>query len=164
MLIRIGMGTDTNTVSLYNHRITRADSIFTSFGHGIHRIEYVFSVAIDNLQILETGKILRHFPVSSLFRFRNGNSIAVILYYKNDRKPFEAGTVDGLIDKSFGSRRFSMRGDSHSFMPIIYHCPCHTHRMKVMCSCCGRDVLDMPFRFGKMVRHMTSSASGICCL
>ena len=55
-----------------------------------------------------------------------------------------------------------MRSDGDSFMSIIYHCPCHTCRMKVVCTRCRRNVFDVPFRFGEMVRHVTSAATRVC--
>ena len=64
MFIRIGMRTDTNAVSLYNHRITGTDRIFACLSHGIHGIEHIFSIAVDNLQILETGEVLSYFTLA----------------------------------------------------------------------------------------------------
>ena len=162
MFIRVGMGTDTNTIGLHNHRVTGFPCIFVSFGHGIHRIEYIFSIAIDDFQVLETGEVLGYFAVGCLFRFRDRDTISVVLYHKNHRKTFKAGAIDSLIYKSFGSGRFSVRSDGDSFMSIIYHCPRHTCRMKVMRSRSGRNVFDVPFRFGEMVRHVTSAATRVC--
>ena len=151
MFIRVGMRTDTNTVGLHNHRITGFPCIFVSFSHGIHRIEYIFSITINDLQVLETREVLSYFAVGCLFRFRNRDAISIILYHKNDRKTFKAGAIDSFIYKSFGSGRFSVRSDGDSFVSIIYHRSGYTGRMKVMRSRSRRNVLDMPFRFGEMV-------------
>ena len=163
MFIRIGMRADTNAVSLYNHRITGTDRIFACLSHGIHGIEHIFSIAVDNLQILETGEVLGYFTISSLFGFRNRDAISVILYNENHRKTFQTSSIDSLVNKSFGSSRFSVRSDCYSFMPIIYHCSCYTRRMQVMRSGSRRYIFNMPFRFGEVIRHMTSAATGIGC-
>ena len=162
MFIRVGMGADTNTVGLHNHRVTGFPCIFVSFGHGIHRVEHIFSIAIDDFQILETREVLGNFAIGRLFRFRDRDSISVVLYHKNDRKTFKAGAIDSLIYKSFGSSRFSVRSDGDSFVSIIYHRSGYTGRMKVMRSRSGRDIFDVPFRFGEMVRHVTSAAARVC--
>ena len=162
MLVRIGMRTDTDTIRLYNHRITGTDGIFAGFGHGVHRIEYIFAIAIDDFQVLEAGEVFRYLAVGGLFRFGDRNTVTIILNHKNHRKAFETGAVDSFVDKSFGSGRFSVRSDSHSFMSVIDHRSGYACCMKVMCSRCGRYIFDVPFRLREMVRHMATTASGVC--
>ena len=157
------MRTDPDTIRLHNNRITGTDSIFPRFGHSIHRIEYILSVTIDNLQVLEAREVFGYFTVGSLFRFGYGNTIPIILYYKNHRKTFEAGTIDSFVNESFGSSRLSVRSDSYAFMSIIYHCSGHTCCVKVVCTSSRGDVFNVPFRFGEMVRHVTSSATRVRC-
>ena len=42
------MGTDAYAVCMDDYRIMRIDRMFAGFGHGVHRVENVFSVAVDD--------------------------------------------------------------------------------------------------------------------
>ena len=55
-----------------------------------------------------------------------------------------------------------MRSYGNSFMTIIHHSSGYTCRMEVMCPRSRRDIFDVPFRFGEMVRHVTSAAARVC--
>ena len=108
MLIRIGVRTDTDTISMDNDRSTIGNSKLTSFGHGIHRVEHIFPIAMDDTEILKTGEIIGHFTVGCLILFGNRNAVTVVLKHKDHRKTFVTGTVDGFIDKAFGSGGLSV--------------------------------------------------------
>ena len=54
------MRTDTDTIGMYDYRIPVQQCILTGLSHGIHGIEHIFSITMDNLQILESGEIIRH--------------------------------------------------------------------------------------------------------
>ena len=58
MFIRIRVGTDTDAIGLYNYRVTSGYGIFPSFGHSVHRVKHIFSITIDNFQVLETQEYL----------------------------------------------------------------------------------------------------------
>ena len=42
------MGADAYAICMDDHRIMRIDRMFAGFGHGVHRVENVFSVAVDD--------------------------------------------------------------------------------------------------------------------
>ena len=161
MLIGIGMRTDTDTVGMYNHRITVGDGILARFRHCIHRIEHILAIAMDDFEILKSGKVIRHFTIGSLIFFRNGNAISVVLPYKDNRQPFKAGTVNSFVNEAFRSSRFAMRGYRHTFVPVVNHSPSYTSCVEVMRTCGRRYILNVPFGFRKMIGHMSSSTSGI---
>ena len=161
VFIRIGVRTDAHTVGMHNHRIAVEQCILPRLGHRIHRIENVLTVAMDDFQVLETGKIIGNLTRRGLVLLRNGNGIPVVLPDKNDRQTLQARTIDSLIYKTLGRSRLSMRGDDHPFMPVIHHGTRHTGSMQVMRTCCRGYILDMPLRFGKVVGHVASAASRI---
>ena len=53
LLVGVRMGADAHAVCMDDHRIMRIDRMFAGFGHGVHRVENVFSVAVDDAQVLE---------------------------------------------------------------------------------------------------------------
>src|SRR5574344_1624450 len=93
--------------------------IFVSFGHRIHRVENILSVAIDYLQILESGKVGRHLTVGRLVFLWHRNTITIVLYYKYDRELLLAGTVDSLVYIPFGGRSLTVGSNHHSFVTVI---------------------------------------------
>ena len=108
MLIRVGVRTDTYAIGMYYNRSTVGYSKFTGLGHGIHRVKYILSIAMNDAEVLKTGEVIGHFTIGSLILFRDGNAITVVLKYKNNRKTFVAGPVDSFIDKSLGCGRLTM--------------------------------------------------------
>ena len=134
LLIRIGMRTDTDTIGMYNDWSTIRYGKFTGLAHSIHGVEHIFSIAMNNLQILETGKIIGILTDSRLILFGDRDTISIILPYKYHRKAFPAGSVNRLINISLRRSGFSMRGDRHPFMPVINHGTRHSGSMKVVCS------------------------------
>ena len=84
MFIRVGVGADTDTVRLYDHR-NPVERILFSFRHGIHRVEHVFTVAMNNLQVLKTGEVIGYLAIGRLVFFRYGYSVSVILNDEYDR-------------------------------------------------------------------------------
>ena len=148
---------------MYNDRSTMGYSKFTGFTHGIHRVEHIFAITMNNLQILKTGKIISILPGKCLILFGNRDTVPIILPYKYHRKTFPTGPVNRLVNISFRRSRLSMRSNRHPLMSIIHHGTRHSGSMKIMRSGSGRHIFYMPFGFSKVVGHMTSSTAGISC-
>ena len=102
IFVRVGMGTDTDTIGMYDYRIPVQQCILTSLSHGIHGVEHIFSITMDNLQILESREVIRHFTGCRLVFLRNRYTISIILPYKNNGQAFKAGTIDSFVDKALG--------------------------------------------------------------
>lgn len=66
MLIRVGVRTDTYAIGMYYNRSTVGYSKFTGFGHGIHRVKYILSIAMNDAEVLKTGEVIGHFTIGSL--------------------------------------------------------------------------------------------------
>ena len=99
MFVRVRMRTDTYAVGLYDDRRT-VEGILFGLRHGIHGVEDVFAVAMDNLQVLEPREVVGNLAVGGLVFFRDRNAISVILNNENDRQAFSAGAVDCFIDEA----------------------------------------------------------------
>ncbi len=85
MIVGIGMRMHPDTICLQNNRHRFFNRNSFCFGHRIHRIKNIFSVAMNNSQIFKSGKIICYFSLCSLIFFRNRNSISIILNNKNNR-------------------------------------------------------------------------------
>ena len=161
MLIRIGMRTDTHTIGMHNHRIAVKQRVFPRLGHRIHRVKDILAVAMNDFQVLETGKVIGNLTRRRLVFLRYGDAISVILPDEDNRQTLQTRTVDSLIHKPLGRGRLAMRSDNHSFMPVIHHGPRHACGVQVVRTCRRRYILDMPLRFGEVIGHVPSAASRI---
>ena len=154
------MRADAYAVSLYDDRRT-VEGILFGLCHGVHGVEDVFAVAMDNLQVLEPREVVGNLAVGGLVFFRDGNAISVILDDEDDRQAFSAGTVDCFVDEAFGSGRFTVGSDGNSLVPVVNHGTPDAGSMQIMCAGCGGYIFDVPFCFCKMVGHMAASASQV---
>ena len=127
------MGADAHAVCMDDHRIMRIDRMFAGFGHGVHRVEDVFSVAVDDTQVLETGEIVGYLAVGRLILFGDGDAVAVVLQDKDNGELLVARPVDGFVDVALGSGGLAVRSDRDAFMVVINHCTGDTYGVEVVC-------------------------------
>ena len=88
------MGADAHAVCMDDHRIMRIDRMFAGFGHGVHRVENVFSVAVDDTQVLETGEVVGYLAVGRLVLFGDRDTISIVLEDKDNRQSLIAGASE----------------------------------------------------------------------
>ena len=69
------MRADAYAVSLYDDRRT-VEGILFGLCHGVHGVEDVFAVAMDNLQVLEPREVVGNLAVGGLVFFWDGNAMS----------------------------------------------------------------------------------------
>ncbi len=116
---------------------------------------------MENFQIFKAGKIICNLPVSCLVGFWDRNSVAIILNNKEYRESFYRCTINCFINVPFRDRRFTLRTYCNTFNSILFNSSCNTYSMKSMISCTGRGIMNIPFRFCKVIRHVPSSTGHI---
>ena len=79
MCIRIGMGMYPYTVGLHDHRLFPLLDVPAGFHQGVHGIEHVLAIAVNDPQVLETRKIVCDLAAGGLVFFGNGNTVSVVL-------------------------------------------------------------------------------------
>src|SRR5690606_25242042 len=158
------MVSDSNTHGVNDYRLRVLQSMFTSRNHRVHRIKNVLTITFNDLKVFKSCEVITNKFIGSLIALRNRNSVTVILEYKNNWKFFVGSTVNCFINVSFRNRRLTLRRNRYTFVLVVFHPTSNTCCVKSMVTSTRRNVMNIPLRFSKVVRHVTTARSDISCL
>ncbi len=158
------MGAHPDTIGMNDHRMSFFLHVFFRQGHGIHGVEHILAIAINDLQVLEALEVRCRIRIGRLVGLGHRYSVFIVLEHEDHRQFLVGGSVNGFVNIAFRGGRFALRTDGHTTSAVTFNSPGHPHGMQGMVAGTGGNIVDVPFRFGKVVRHMAAAAGNIVFL
>ena len=161
VLVGVRVGVDADALGVDHDGSALAEGVASGFAHGVHGVEDILAITVDNAQIFKPRKVVGDVFVGRLFGLPHADAEPVVLDNKDDGKPFAVGPVDGLITVALAHGTLALGAKDDPLVPKALHSPGESDGVEGVVADARRDVVDVPLRLGEVVAHVAAAACGI---
>ena len=159
--VRVGVRVDPHAARVDDGRPGAGAHERDGLAHGAERVEDVQAVAVDDLDVLVAGEVVRGVEVRGLVALGHRDAVPVVLHDEDDRELLVGGAVERLGEVALRERRLAHRGEHDRFLVVGLDRPGEARGVLGVVRHARRHVLDPDRGLGEVVGHVPAARGDV---